>query len=110
MSRARKRRIRQIQRNRRIASVFMLVVISFSISILCNNFSARAERPATYKYYTDIYVESGDTLWSIAEKYMTDEYKNTASYIREVQEINNIGSVIQYGQHLTVPYYSEELK
>lgn len=110
MSRARKRRIRQIQRNRRLASVFMLVMMTFSISILCNNFSVRAERPTAYKYYTDICVECGDTLWSIAQEHMTKEYKSIASYIREVQEINHIGSVIQYGQHLTIPYYSEELK
>lgn len=111
MSRARKRRLRQIRRNRRIASVFALVIMAFSVSILFHNFSVQAkQRPAAYKYFTDIRVESGDTLWSIAQEYMTEEYRTPADYIHEIMELNNIGCEIQYGQYLTIPYYSEKLK
>lgn len=110
MSRTKRKKLRQIQRNRRIASVFALVIMTFSVSILFHNFSVHAEKPVPYKYYTDIRVGRGDTLWGIAQQYMTDEYKNPAAFIREIKEINNIGSEIQYGQYLTIPYYSDELK
>lgn len=110
MSRARKRRIRQIRRNRRIAAVLFLVLMSLNISVVGHTLSVGAEKPQTYKYYTEIRVGSGETLWDIAMEYMTDEYRSPAAYIREVKKINNIGEQIQYGQYLTIPYYSEVKK
>lgn len=90
--------------------MLFLVVMALNVSVLGHTFSVRAEKPDTYKYYTDIRVESGDTLWDIAMEYMTEEYSSPAAYIREVKKINNIGEQIRYGQYLTVPYYSEEKK
>ncbi|MGI6018507.1 MAG: LysM peptidoglycan-binding domain-containing protein [Marvinbryantia sp.] len=110
MSRARKKRIRQIRRNRRIAAVLFLVLTALNISMLGHTLSVNAEKPETYKYYTDIRVKSGETLWDIAMEYMTEEYSTPSDYIREVKRINNIGEQIQYGQYLTVPYYSEVQK
>lgn len=66
---------------------------------------------ARYKYYTSIQLHSGDTLWSIAETYMTDEYEDIYEYIDEVMEINHLGSdYLQAGSKLCVPYYSSEFK
>lgn len=110
MSRARRMRMRQVRRNRRIAAIVGIIFAAVLFSILFNQLHVMAEKPQTYKYYTEIRVERNDTLCSIAEKYMTEEYSSTNQYIREVQEINNIGAVIEYGQRLMVPYYSEEVK
>ena len=61
------------------------------------------------KYYTSIRIEQGDTLWGIADRYMTDEYKDRDAYIREVCEMNLISEdEIHAGQYLTVPYYAAE--
>lgn len=113
MSRSRKQRIlqkRRIQRNRRIASICAMVVMSLSISILFHNFGAQAERPQTHKYYTEVCVENGDTLWDIAMEHMTEEYRSVNEYIREIKKINHLGATLQYGQILTIPYYSDEKK
>lgn len=110
MSSARKRRARQMKRNRRIAAVLFLVLTSLNISVIGHTLSVKAEKPETYKYYTDIRVERGETLWDIAMEYMTEEYSSPSAYIREVKKINNIGEQIQYGQYLTIPYYSEVQK
>ncbi len=113
MSRTRKERIlqrRRIQRNRRIASICAMVVLSLTVSILFHNFGAQAERPQTYKYYAEVRVESGDTLWDIAMQYMTEEYRSVNEYIREIKKINHLGATLQYGQILTIPYYSDEQK
>lgn len=60
------------------------------------------------KYYTCIEVLSGDSLWSIAEQYMDDDYRTIHDYMDEVKEINNLeSSDIHVGQYLTVPYYQE---
>ena len=62
---------------------------------------------ASPKYYTCISVESGDSLWDIAQKYMTDEYTSTQDYIDEVVSINNLNndSSIVAGTNLVIPYY-----
>ena len=58
------------------------------------------------KYYTSIKIQKGDTLWSIAEEYMTQEYENTRDYIDEIIRLNHLSSdKIHYGKFLVVPYY-----
>lgn len=60
------------------------------------------------KYFTVIEVESGDTLWNIAQEYRTSEYSSIEEYIKEIQAINHIsGDAITSGCYLTVPYYAE---
>ncbi len=56
-------------------------------------------------YYTSIYVQSGDTLWDIADAYMDDSYADKNAYIDEVKEINHITeSSLQAGSYIIVPY------
>ncbi len=105
-----KRRRRQIQRNRRVAIFFTLVLTVLTGSVLSNRSQAQAQRQPLYKYYTDVRVHRGDTLWSIAREYMTDGYASTAEYIKEIKEINQLGAELQYGQLLLIPYYSDERK
>lgn len=68
-----------------------------------------APAETSYKYYTSIQVQKGDTLWNIASNYMSDEYASVNDYIEEICEINHIAdSDIHSGQYLTIPYYSDE--
>lgn len=88
-----------------IISVAMLVVACFLLTGTIRAQAASTE--ASYKYYTSICIRKGDTLWSIANTYMSDEYHDIHEYIQEVRELNHIeDSEIHYGQYITVPYYS----
>lgn len=59
-----------------------------------------------YKYYKSIEIQEGDSLWSIAEDHMSEEYSSIHEYIDEVVEINNLNSTqIHEGQYLIVGYY-----
>ena len=69
------------------------------------------------KYYTSITVQHGDTLSSIADRYLSDknisqEYKSADSYINEVCAINHLDEddMIFAGENIIVPYYSYEFK
>lgn len=82
-----------------------IVSFAFLLSGSIDTQAALAE-PA-YKYYTNIRVQKGDTLWDIAQLYITDNYQDVYDYIDEVCSINHIiGDEIREGQYITVPYYS----
>ena len=58
------------------------------------------------KHFTSYIVEKDDTLWDIAETYITPEYDSIYEYIDEVMESNHLKSTnIKCGQMLIVPYY-----
>ena len=110
MSRQKKLKRKQIRRNRRISLCISILSVSFLLIIFFCNFKVIAEKPATYKYYTEVRVDRGDTFGSIADRFMTEEYTSRRTYVREIQQINNLGCELQYGERILVPYYSEDVK
>jgi len=59
------------------------------------------------KYFKVIDVEVDDTLWSIAEEYISEEYNSIDDYIQEVKNIHNLtGDKIYSGGSLVIPYYA----
>ncbi len=52
-------------------------------------------------------IEKNDTLWSIAEEYYSDEYRDIADYVDSIKKANNLKSdTIQAGNYIIVPYYT----
>lgn len=59
------------------------------------------------KYFKCIDVEYSDTLWSIAEDNISEEYASVEDYIAEVKSINGLTSdKIYSGATLVIPYYA----
>lgn len=102
------------RRAKGVAVLFLILCAAVLILLRCtvSNASANENAPEPrYKYYTSIQIQTGDTLWSIAENYMTGEYADIYEYINEVMEINHLNSdFLQAGKRLCVPYYSSEYK
>ena len=68
--------------------------------------SDKASDTGRTKYFRSIEVQEGDTLWSIAEEYMTEEYSSVSDYIDDVKEINGFSQdTIYAGYYLVVPFY-----
>jgi len=60
--------------------------------------------------YISIEIQPGDTLWSIAEEYMPDEYGSIESYIKELKDLNSlVTSDIHAEHHLLVAVYKNTL-
>lgn len=58
------------------------------------------------RYYTDITVKQGDTLWSIAQVYNKNFGMNIRKYIDEIRQINQLVSdYIEAGDSLTIVYF-----
>ena len=55
--------------------------------------------------YTSRLIEPGDSLWSIAEETITDEYSSIDEYVEVLKSMNHLESdTIHAGQYLTIAY------
>ena len=107
----RRMRARKEAQQKRIVVLFcsIIAVVMIATVFLRSTSAQAAPAEVTYKYYTSIQVESGDTLWDIASEYVSDEYSDVHEYMNEVCTINHISEdEIHAGQYIVVPYFSSE--
>ena len=107
-----KRRLR-IVRRQRIALALITFLIVFGIAFIFATLLLQAHgTDMTYKYYTQVDVHAGDTLDSIADKYLTGSEDSKQHYINEIIATNHLeedGRILA-GNSIVVPYYSREFK
>lgn len=85
------------------------IIVLFIACLLFSNKDIKRVDASTYneKYFTCITIKDGDTLISIAEEYISEEYSSIDDYVKEVKSINNLtNDVIYRGATLVVPYYA----
>ena len=60
------------------------------------------------KYYRSVMIGCGDTIETIANVNYTNDWKDTESFIHEINVINHLddGEELIAGNYLTVPYYT----
>lgn len=99
--------------NQQFYIIVMTVCFIIAIAVTCGSFISLAKNrqanEQVKKYYTSIQIQSGDTLWEVANDYITTEYASMNEYIKEVKHLNSLDDdKIHEGQFLTVPYYSSK--
>ena len=68
-------------------------------------------QPVNFKYYKSIEIQPGDTLWDIAEEYITEDYSSVSEYIMVLKEMNSLSTDdIQAGQNLMITYNDTEFR
>lgn len=93
-----------------ITAVTVLICVSIGSSVTAFG-HIKAAQNDSYKYYTSVEIERGDTLWTIAKQYMTPEYASVQEYIEEIKTLNHLGDdAIHSGEYLMIPYFSKEIK
>lgn len=84
----------------------ILLVLIISFSIISTTVTAEKSFDKV-KLVTSVKIEKGDSLWSIASRYISEEYKDMESYIKEIKFSNGLTSdVILEGNYITIPYYT----
>lgn len=93
-----------------VLTIVLVAVLTISYHAILST-AASETKEVSFKYYTSIEVAYGDSLWSIAEAYISDEYDSVNDYIKEVKAINHMDEdAIVAGQSLIIPYFSTEFK
>ena len=113
----RKRKGNSKSRNNGLKNFAVILVLAAVVGLIIFRITAQPanadsnDTSSRYKYYTSVCVESGDSLWSIAEEYITVDYENSYEYIEEVKEMNHLHSdFLKSGTRLCIPYYSSDYK
>lgn len=107
------RRQRQLRRNILMTVFTFVLILTFSIGGFAIGSKAQdKDEVILYKYYTNIEVSYGETLWDIADRYFCEEkYRSYEHYISEVMQLNGLyDEEVSPGSYLMVPYYSVEFK
>ena len=93
-----------------VAGLVLACILSVQLFSVVGH--AKGEGEQKFKYYTSVCLNYGDTLWSIADEYMDEEYYDHFTYIAEVKSINHIqnGDDVTAGKMIIVPYYSTEYR
>lgn len=103
-----------VRRQRGLLAIAIILVVALGILLGSSiNAMASSEKDiSSYnKYYVSIRVESGDTLWTIADEYVEGFNLSKSDYIKEVCQINSISEDnIHAGDYIVVPYYSQDIK
>lgn len=106
-----RKRQREIRRIFVLAGIAVVLALGFALSYHALLSHANTEIDnLSYKYFTSIQVEPGDTLWSLADRYADQEhYASRDQYIAEVMAMNHMsGEELSAGSYLILPYYSPE--
>ncbi len=94
---------------RRIVFISLAVFIFFMSVFFLTQYASAGESINRHKTFTSVEIQSGDTLWSIATAFYTDDYKNISAYIDEIMKTNKLADEnITAGAYLIVPYYTEK--
>ncbi len=94
---------------------FKLFVIGFCLLLIVgvcffstfNDGGKVSASTSNQKYFVCVEIQEGDTLWSIADLYISEEYSSIDEYVDEIKELNDLTEdTIFCGATLVVPYYA----
>jgi len=90
-----------------LGAIVLFILIIFSVGFISKTVTAERNSDRV-KLVTSIEIQKGDTLWSIASEFMTDEYDDMNDFIKEIKVSNGMASdEIHTGNYIIIPYYAD---
>lgn len=85
-----------------VISLFVILIIFYIIFQSSNKTNASTDTKNIS--YISVSITANDTLWSIADKYYSDEFGTVKDYVEEIKRCNSLKSDNIYaGRHIIVP-------
>lgn len=90
-------------------TLFLTLIILLSTFITTGILGYNEAKSLTKTYYYEVEIQSGDTLWQLAETYM-DNGKDTRENIYDLCELNNIeANQLIIGSNILIPDISNSI-
>ena len=88
--------------------LFMVALFFVVLFVLPERTAAAGDSSSTY-HISSVQIEEGDSLWSLASEYYSEEFVSIPDYIEEIKRMNGLSSDKLYaGNYLLIPCYSVE--
>ena len=93
-----------------ILSIMTTLLLSIICCVVFGGFltsahGTRAEEKDTFQFYKSITVESGDTLWGLAEEYITEDCDSIEEYVSKLRTVNHLSDdTIKAGDKIIIVY------
>jgi len=93
-----------------VAITLIMVALFFVVVFLLPERTAAAGNSNGKTYtITSVQIEEGDSLWSLASQYYSEEFSSITNYITEIKRMNGITSDVLYaGNYLLIPHFVAE--
>lgn len=110
MERRQKTEIPYIFLGKVVFLIFFMTILFLFVLFVMPERSASAGNDSVRTYQIiSVEIEGGDSLWSIASAYYTDEFFSIRNFITEIKRMNNLSSDTLYaGSYLLIPQYVTE--
>ena len=107
------RRENQVRRQKRILAISAIVVISLIVLLgsSIHAFASNSDDVNLYTYYESVQVEDGDTVWTIADRYVNTSKISKQDYVNEICSMNHLqNGQIHAGEYIIVATYSTDVR
>ena len=89
--------------------LFMVALFLVVLFVLPESSAAASNTAGKTYTITSVQIEEGDTLWSLASKYYTEEFFSVSDYIAEIKRMNGLSSDVLYAEsYLLIPQFISE--
>ena len=97
--------------NKKVFGFIAIVVLILILSSFMSQTVMAEKNTTRKKTVVSVLIQPGDTLWSIASDYYTEEYDSISTYIEEIKKSNGLYTeVIHAGKYIIVPHYIEKTR
>ncbi len=89
--------------------LFMVALFLIVLFVLPERTAAAGNTTGGTYTITSVQITEGDSLWSLASEYYTEEFSSVSDYIAEIKRMNGLSSDVLYaGNYILIPYFAVE--